>query len=104
MTVDYATQLWLFFALVFGIVVLPGMDMAFVLGSALAGGRRSGLYAVAGLVAAGACHVAVGALGITALLALVAAMETSTLAMGRRRDMRDSFRGRPLQPGTNSGQ
>lgn len=79
---DYATQLWLFFALVFGIVVLPGMDMAFVLGSALAGGRRSGLYAVAGLVAAGACHVAVGAIGITALLALVPGAMQAMLLLG----------------------
>ena len=68
---DYATQLWLFFALVFGIVVLPGMDMAFVLGSALAGGRRTGLAAVAGLVVAGACQVVVGTLGVSALLAVV---------------------------------
>ena len=82
MTMDYATQLWLFFALVFGIVVLPGMDMAFVLGSALAGGRRSGLHAVAGLVAAGACHVAVGALGITALLAVVPGAMQAMLLLG----------------------
>ncbi len=35
-------QWWLFFALVFGIVVLPGLDMAFVRGSALTGGRDRG--------------------------------------------------------------
>ena len=28
------THLWLFFVMVFGIIVLPGMDMAFVLASA----------------------------------------------------------------------
>ena len=65
---EYAAQLWLFFVLVLAVVILPGMDMAFVLGSSLVGGRRSGLFAVAGLVAAGACHVAAGALGIGVLL------------------------------------
>lgn len=79
---DYATQLWLFFALVFGIVVLPGMDMAFVLGSALAGGRRTGLAAVAGLVVAGACHVVVGTLGVSALLAVVPGAMQAMLLLG----------------------
>jgi len=79
---DYATQLWLFFVLVFGIVIVPGMDMAFVLGSALTGGRRSGLAAVAGLVAAGACHVLVGALGFAALLRLVPGALQAMLVLG----------------------
>ena len=34
---NHYEQLWLFFALVFGIIVLPGLDMAFVMGSTLAG-------------------------------------------------------------------
>lgn len=79
---DYATQLWLFFVLVAGIVVVPGMDMAFVLGSSLTGGRRSGLAAVAGLVAAGACHVLVGALGFAALLRLVPGALQAMLLLG----------------------
>ena len=61
-------DLWLFFFLVFGIIVLPGMDMAFVAGSALTSGLPGGLVAVAGIVAAGIVHVAVGASGIAALL------------------------------------
>lgn len=64
-------HLWLFFSLVFGIVIVPGMDMAFVLANALAGGRRSGLYATAGVIAAGICHVVVGVLGVSAVLRLV---------------------------------
>jgi threonine/homoserine/homoserine lactone efflux protein len=64
------THLWLFFSLVFGIVIVPGMDMTFVLANALAGGRRSGLYATAGVIAAGICHVVVGALGVSAVLEL----------------------------------
>ncbi|MES2104437.1 MAG: LysE family translocator [Pseudomonadota bacterium] len=62
------TNLFLFFAVVFGVVVLPGLDMAFVLASSLNGGRRSGLYAVAGIIAGGVCHVAIGALGIAVIL------------------------------------
>ena len=45
---DHA-HLWLFFGLVFSVVILPGMGMAFVLGSALVGGHRAGLAAVLGL-------------------------------------------------------
>ena len=63
-----SSPLWLYFLLVAGIIALPGMDMAFVLASALAGGRRSGLAAVGGLVAGGWIHVAFGALGIGLLL------------------------------------
>ena len=54
-------HLWIFFGLVFSIVILPGMDMAFVLGSALVGGRRAGLAAVCGLIAGGMCHVTIAA-------------------------------------------
>ena len=63
-----ASPLWLYFLLVAGIIALPGMDMAFVLASALTGGRRAGLAAVSGLVAGGWIHVALGALGIGLLL------------------------------------
>ncbi len=61
-------HLWLFFLIVFGVVILPGMDMAFVLASSLVGGRRSGFAAVAGIVAGGVCHITMGALGIAAVL------------------------------------
>jgi len=60
--------LWLFTLLVFGIIVMPGVDMAFVLSSALAGGRRAGLAAVGGIVAGGLAHVVMGALGVGLLL------------------------------------
>ena len=62
------SPLWLYFVLVAGIIVLPGMDMAFVLASALAGGRRAGLAAVGGLVAGGWLHLVLGAVGIGLLL------------------------------------
>lgn len=64
---DYA-HLWLFFVILFGVVLLPGLDMAYVLGSTLTGGRRQGLVAVAGMVAGGTVHVLVGALGLAALI------------------------------------
>ena len=67
---DASTDLWLFFAMVFGVIVLPGMDMAFVASNALTNGLRGGLTAVAGIVAAGMLHVVVGATGVAALLVL----------------------------------
>ena len=63
-----SVQLGLFFLLVLGIVALPGLDMAYVLGSALSGGRRGGMAAVAGIMAGGACHVVMTALGIGIVL------------------------------------
>ncbi|HEY0825980.1 MAG TPA: LysE family translocator [Ramlibacter sp.] len=62
--------LWLFTLLAFSIMVVPGMDMAFVFSSALAAGRRAGFAAVAGMVAGGAVHVLMGALGVGLLLQL----------------------------------
>ena len=56
--------LWLFALLVFGIIAVPGMDMAFVLSSALADGRRGGFAALAGIVTGGFAHVLMGALGV----------------------------------------
>jgi len=75
-------HLWLFFLMVFGIIVLPGMDMAFVLASSLRGGRPAGLFAVAGIVAGGVCHVAASALGIGLLLQLVPGLFNAVLLGG----------------------
>lgn len=63
-----ASPLWLYAVLVAGIIVLPGMDMAFVMGSALVDGRRGGAAAVAGIVAGGVVHTTMGALGIGLVL------------------------------------
>jgi threonine/homoserine/homoserine lactone efflux protein len=75
-------QLWLFFTMVLGIIVLPGLDMAFVMASALVGGRRAGLAATGGIVAGGVCHVTMGALGIVAVLQLVPAAFNAVLLTG----------------------
>jgi len=75
-------DLWLFFAMVFGVIVLPGMDMAYVASSALTNGLRGGMTAVAGIVAAGVLHVIVGATGVAALLVLWPAAFNALLAAG----------------------
>ncbi|RYY90271.1 MAG: LysE family translocator [Comamonadaceae bacterium] len=72
--------LWLFTPLAFGIMVVPGMDMALVLSSTLAQGRRSGLAAIAGLVTGGAVHVVLGTLGVGLLLRWPAAFNAVLLA------------------------
>ena len=77
-----STDLWLFFAMVFGVIVLPGMDMAFVASSALTQGLRGGLTAVAGIVVAGMLHTIVGATGVAALLLLWPAAYNALLLAG----------------------
>ncbi len=77
-----STDLWLFFALVFGVVALPGMDMAFVASSALVRGLRGGLVAVTGIVVAGMLHTIVGASGVAALLVLWPAAFNAFLVAG----------------------
>lgn len=75
-------QLWLFFVIVFGVVLLPGLDMAYVLGSALTGGRGTGLAAVAGIVTGGMCLVSLTTLGIGLLLKTVPAVFNLLLLAG----------------------
>ncbi|HVK30940.1 MAG TPA: LysE family translocator [Burkholderiaceae bacterium] len=77
-----AENLWLYAVLVFGIVVLPGMDMAFVLASTLADGRRAGFAAVAGLTLGGLGHVLMSACGIGLLLQRWPALSNAVLAVG----------------------
>lgn len=75
-------HLWLYFAVVFGIIILPGLDMAFVMGSALLGGKRAGMAAVGGIVAGGFCHLAMATLGIAMLLQLWPGLFNSLLLTG----------------------
>lgn len=77
-----AAYLWLFFVMVLGVVLLPGLDMACVMANALVGGRRAGLLATAGVIAGGACHVLMGVLGIMTVLALVPAAFNVMLLAG----------------------
>ena len=75
-------HLWLFFVLVLGVVVLPGLDMAYIMGSALAGGRRAGFAALAGVLAGGICHVVMTGLGISVLLGIIPAAFNALLVAG----------------------
>jgi threonine/homoserine/homoserine lactone efflux protein len=77
-----SSHLWLFSLMVLGIIALPGMDMAFVVASALAGGRRLGLAAVAGIVAGGVVHVVMAMLGIGLLLKLYPLAFNGLLLLG----------------------
>lgn len=79
---ELTSPLWLYFVLVAGIVVLPGMDMAFVMASALTDGRRAGFAAVAGLVVGGAIHVLMGALGVGLLLVAAPRLFNGLLVAG----------------------
>ena len=67
---DYAQALWIYLILLFGIIVVPGMDMLFVLANALTRGRRAGLAAVAGIMVGGAIHTLFGALAVGVLTQL----------------------------------
>ena len=67
---DYAQALWLYLILLFGIIVVPGMDMFFVLANALTRGRKAGFAAVAGIMLGGAVHTLFGALAVGVLTQL----------------------------------
>ncbi len=78
----YAENLWLFFTLLFGIIILPGMDMMFVLANALTRGRAAGLAATAGMVLGGLVHSAYGALGVGLLAKLLPVLFTPLMVAG----------------------
>ena len=75
-------DLTLYFALVLGIVLIPGMDMAFVVGHSLTGGMRAGLAALAGIVAGAFCHLTMGAMGLALLLKALPGAFTAMLMAG----------------------
>ncbi len=62
-------MIWAFVAAVVAIVITPGADIAIIVTSALSGGRRAGLAAVAGVASGGAAHIAFSVVGLTALVA-----------------------------------
>ena len=67
---SHSAHLWLYFILVFSVILTPGMDMAYVLASALTGGWRGGFAAIAGIVTSAACHMTAAVLGISVVLRL----------------------------------
>jgi len=66
--VTHFAHLWLFFVLVLSVVVQPGMDMAYILGSTLTSGLRIGFIAIFGIMGGAVYHVTIGTLGIGVLL------------------------------------
>jgi threonine/homoserine/homoserine lactone efflux protein len=69
--VNESSNLWLYFVVISGVIILPGMDMAYVMGSSMKGGYRAGFAAVAGTVVGGICHMLIGATGVSAVLSLI---------------------------------
>jgi len=57
----YTQNLWLYFVLLFGIIIVPGMDMFFVIANSLAGGWSRGLAATLGVNLGGVFHTIFGA-------------------------------------------
>jgi threonine/homoserine/homoserine lactone efflux protein len=78
----YSENLWLYFILLFGIIIVPGMDMLFVLASSLTGGRSAGMAATAGIMAGGAVHALYGALGIGLLASFLPWLFNPLLVVG----------------------
>lgn len=82
MELTHTHHLWLYFVLVAGIILLPGLDMAYVLGSSLVGGRRAGVAAVLGVTAGGVVHMALAGLGIGLVLAAAPGLFNGLLFAG----------------------
>jgi threonine/homoserine/homoserine lactone efflux protein len=77
-----ALDLWLYFLAVLAVILLPGMDMAYVMASSLAGGRRGAVSSVAGIATGGAIHVVVGATGMAALMVMFPSLFRVMLVLG----------------------
>jgi threonine/homoserine/homoserine lactone efflux protein len=79
---SYLQNLSVYFALLFGIILVPGLDMTFVLANALAGGRRAGLAATAGVMAGGAVMTLIGALAAAGLAQALPMLAAPMLIVG----------------------
>jgi threonine/homoserine/homoserine lactone efflux protein len=78
----YTQNLWIYFALLFGIIIVPGMDMFFVMANALTGGRTRGLIATAGVMLGGVFHTIFGAFFVGVITKLVPSILTAILFSG----------------------
>ena len=78
----YPEALWIFFILLAGIIIVPGMDMLFVLANSLTGGRARGMAATAGIMAGGAVHSLYGAIGVGILASLLPSLFAPLLFIG----------------------
>ena len=75
----YAQTLWLYTVLLFGIIIVPGMDMFFVMANGLSGGKSRGLAATFGVMAGGIYHTLFGAIAVGLLLSLAPQILTTLL-------------------------
>lgn len=75
----YEQTLWLYTVLLFGIIIVPGMDMFFVMANGLAGGRGRGMAAMFGVMAGGIYHTLFGALAVGVLLSMAPQLLTAIL-------------------------
>ncbi len=78
----YAQNLWIFSVLLFGIIIVPGMDMFFVIANALTGGRARGLSATAGVMLGGVFHTVFAAVCVGVLTTLPAYVFITILLAG----------------------
>ena len=78
----YTEALSIYLVLLFGIIVVPGMDMFFVIANALTGGRRMGLAAVGGIMVGGVVHTLFGALAVGVLTQLPAMLFQGMILIG----------------------
>jgi threonine/homoserine/homoserine lactone efflux protein len=78
----YTANLWLFFVLLFGIIIVPGMDMFFVIANSLTGGKMRGLSATAGIMLGGVCHTIFGAFFVGVVTKLAPQLITVILFAG----------------------
>lgn len=76
------SDLFLYFAAVFAVIVLPGMDMAYVMASSLNAGRRGALASVLGIASGGLIHVVAGATGMAALMVAYPPVLRAMLVVG----------------------
>lgn len=77
-----APDLWLYFLAVLAVILLPGMDMAYVMASSLSAGRAGAVSSVLGIATGGVIHVVVGATGIAALMVVFPLMFRAMLVLG----------------------
>jgi threonine/homoserine/homoserine lactone efflux protein len=78
----YTHNLWIFSLLLFGIIIVPGMDMFFVIANALTGGRARGLSATVGVMLGGVFHTIFAAICVGVLTTLPAYVFTTILLAG----------------------
>ncbi len=78
----YAQNLWIYFVLLFGIIIVPGMDMFFVIANSLTGGRARGITATAGVMLGGVFHTLFGAFFVGVITRLAPSLITVILFAG----------------------